>query len=107
MRDINVTAATANLTPEEGVLASFGSGNGSRAASRAGQGAAGRRAASAGRLRAARGQAGRIGAVGGRGRNQRRAAVEEFNRVVGGSRRPTNRELNRAIQAMIDATGYR
>lgn len=104
--DISTKSTTANPFPDE-ALASFGSGNGSRAAARAGTGATARQAASPGRLRAARGQAGRIGAVGGRGRNQRKAAVDAFNAIIGGSRRPTNRQLNQAIEAMIAATGYR
>ena len=95
-----ILSATA-LTPL-GALASFGSGNGSRQSAAGAKGAAGRRKASAGQLRYEKGRGARIANVGGRGRNARKAAVDEYNRVV--NARPTKRELAAARERLRAAT---
>lgn len=94
-----------NLAPEDGGLASFGSGNGSRAA-RGRATNAPRAAAPRGSIRYERGRANRIANVPGRGRRARQAAVQEYLRVIGGTRRPTNAQAQAAFERLQRITGY-
>lgn len=99
-------SSVASLTPEDGVLASFGSGNGSRGALKRAS-TQGGRAVPKGSARYERSRANRIAAVPGRGRKSRQAAAAEYNRLFSGSRRPTNRQAQAALDALVAATGYR
>lgn len=83
-------------------LASFGSGNGSRAANARSAGRGGRLKGSTGSINSVRGRARRLAAQPGRGKASRRALLAEIEAAASGRARPTNRQIQQWRGRLFD-----